>query len=45
MYQHTNYSFSSLRALYMERVLGKRGEEGWRNENGVSRGIAVDIMK
>lgn len=29
----------------MEMVVGKWGEEGWRNENGVSRGIAIDIMK
>ena len=29
----------------MEMVLSKWGEEGWRNENGVSRGITIDIMK
>lgn len=29
----------------MEMMLGKWGVEGWRNENGVSRGTAIDIMK
>lgn len=25
--------------------VGKGGEEGWRNKNGVSRGITTGIMK
>lgn len=29
----------------MEMALSKWKEEGWRNENGVSRGIAIDIIK
>ncbi|MEQ2287918.1 hypothetical protein AMECASPLE_017698 [Ameca splendens] len=42
LYQHTNYVVVPTTALV---ALGERREDCWTNESGVSRRIAMDIMK